>query len=312
MQGKTVDHPSQSGDEQAINNQALKDQNQSARSEKLRQSYLGAMGIQTWYPRCQLSNALPARPFDWIKEDAEVFAASEAGTATPASHVAPPQQKPQTDYSRTKPADILGQFMASATPAVQEAKPIEEVTPEPVKQLSGSVSKFRLIILPVSDECLIVAEMPHSGLNQFSRYHQRLLKDILRALKLSSNNTSPFREFVWPMSENRGLLSQLNQDDYAAADAVCAYLSNQYGLSRRKFVLLLGQSAARFVLDPEKSFEQLRGIQQGTHTNQWFAVTHGLNELMKQPILKREAWQDLSPLLPITLSKTLPTSMASD
>lgn len=305
MQGETVDQPSQSGDEQAVNNQALK--GQSARSEKLRQRYLGAMGIQTWYPRCQLSNALPARPFDWINEDAQAFAASETGTSDPASHVAPPRQKPQTDYSRTKPADILGQFMASATPAAPETKPIEEaMTPEPAKQLSGSVSKFRLVMLPVSDECLVVAEMPHSGLNQFSRYHQRLLNDILRALKLSPDNTSPFREFVWPMSVNRGLLSQLNQDDYAAADAVCAYLSNQYGLSRRKFVLLLGQSAARFVLDPEKSFEQLRGIQQGTHTDQWFAVTHGLNELMKQPTLKREAWQDLSPLLPITLSKILP------
>lgn len=311
MQGETVDQPSQSVDERAVNNQALN--NKSAHNEKLRQGYLGAMGIQTWFPRCQLNNALPPRPFDWIKEDAKTFAESEVATSVSTSHAAPNQKKareqPQVDYLPTKPADILGQFMTPSTEP-QETKPAEQPAPQPVKQLSGSISKFRLVIQPVNDECLVVAEMPHSGLNQFSRYHQRLLNDILHALKLPPENSHPLREFVWPMADNRGLLSQLNQDDYSAADAVCAYLSNQFGLSRRKVVLLLGQSAARFVLDPEKDFEQLRGIQQGTHTNQWFAVSHGLNELMKQSVLKREAWQDLSPLLSEKLSKTLPPATA--
>nr|MDT0251775.1 hypothetical protein [Endozoicomonas sp.] len=245
MQGETTDHPSQSADELAVDTPALR--NQSAHLEKLRQGYLEAMGIQTWFPRYQLTNALPPRPFDWIEEDARALTDAEPTTSISASHAALSQrnaQKPsQPGYSPTKPADILGQFMASST-AVEETKPAEQPAPQPEKQLSGSISKFRLVIQPISDECLVIAEMPHSGLNQFSRYHQRLLNDILRALKLNPDNFGPFREFVWPMADNRGLLSQLSQDDYAAADAIGAYLSNQYGLSRRKFVLLLGQSAA--------------------------------------------------------------------
>lgn len=300
MHGETVDHPSPSNSDQAVDTSAAKEQ--IARREQFRQRYLGAMSIQTWFPRYQLSNALPARPFDWITEDARTLAEAEPENAVSGSdshsvfnpHKA--REQSQTGYSPTKPADILGQFITPSKP-VEEIKQEAQPSPEPAKQLAGSASKFRLVIKPVSDDCLVVAEMPHSGLNQFSRYHQRLLDDILRALKLNPENSQTFREFVWPMTENRGLLSQLSQDDYAAADAVCAYLSNQYGLSHKKVILLFGQSAARFVMDPEKDFEQLRGIQQGTHTGQWFAVTHGLNELMKQSILKKEAWQDLAPLL---------------
>ncbi|WP_257263350.1 hypothetical protein [Endozoicomonas sp. ONNA2] len=304
MQGETVDHPSPPNSDLAVDTSAAT--MQIAHREKLRQRYLGAMGIQTWFPRYQLANAQPARPFDWIEADARALEAQSAnpvsGTKnTSESHQQKASEPPQPGYSPAKPADILGQFITPSKP-VEKVEP--QPSPEPVKQLTGSASKFRLVIKPVSDDCLVVAEMPHSGLNQFSRYHQRLLDDILRALKLNQADSQTVREFVWPMTENRGLLSQLSQDDYAAADAVCAYLSNQYGLSRRKVILLFGQSAARFVMDPEKDFEQLRGIQQGTHTSQWFAVTHGLNELMKQPILKREAWQDLVPLLAKTPNMT--------
>ncbi|WBA85980.1 hypothetical protein [Endozoicomonas sp. GU-1] len=300
MQGETVDPTSPSNSDQAVDSSAANIQ--IAHREKLRQNYLGAMGIQTWFPRYQLTNAQPARPFDWIAEDARALAEAESTQAVSGTEISSAfnqqvaREQPQTGYSPTKPADILGQFITPSKP-VEDIKQDVQPSPEPVKQLSGSVSKFRLVIKPVSDDCLVVAEMPHSGLNQFSRYHQRLLDDILRALKLNPEGSQTIREFVWPMNESRGLLSQLSQDDYAAADAVCAYLSNQYGFSRRKVILLFGQSAARFVMDPEKDFEQLRGIQQGTHTGQWFAVTHGLNELMKQSILKREAWQDLAPLL---------------
>ncbi len=300
MQGETVDQPSPSSCDQAVDTSAVK--MQTARREKIRQNYLGAMGIQTWFPRYQLTNAQPARPFDWIEEDARALTETESvhsvsgSESSSALNQHEARKHSQAGYSPTKPADILGQFITPSKPA-EETKQEAQPSPEPIKQLTGSASKFRLVIKPVSDDCLVVAEMPHSGLNQFSRYHQRLLDDILRALKLNSEGSQAFREFVWPMTESRGLLSRLSQDDYAAADAVCAYLSNQYGLSRRKVILLFGQSAARFVMDPEKDFEQLRGIQQGTHTGQWFAVTHGLNELMKQSILKREAWQDLAPLL---------------
>ncbi|MGB0361101.1 MAG: hypothetical protein ACPGEF_06820 [Endozoicomonas sp.] len=274
---------------------------QMAYREKLRQGYMDAMGIQTWYPRYELVNARSSRPFDWIEEDNKTLGIKPTSSVSiPVATLENQNKEPAPGYKPTRAADILGQFMSAAketVPASEQTKTSINTKPEPVQVTNTAISKFRLIIQPVTDECIVVAEMPHSGLNQFSRFHQRLLDDMLRALKITPEPTITFREFIWPMSENRGLLSRINQDDHSAADAVSAFLRNQYGLSRLKTILLLGQSAARFVLDPEKGFEQLRGIQQGIYPDQHFVVTYGLNELMKQSILKKEAWQDIAPLL---------------
>ena len=274
-------------------------------TEQVRQDYLEAMGIQTWYPRCQLSNAQPPRPFDWIEQDVSQW--QQEQTIAHASPQEPTKVGPvETGYTRLRASDILSQAAidevpkkdASATPASSN-----KTKPEKPGRRVGTpaTSKFRLVVQTISNECLVVAEMPHSGLNQFTRFHQHLLDDILYALHLNREHLKqghppPVREFIWPISDNRGLMSQLNQDDDAATDAVCAYLSNQFGLAHHKVILLLGQSAARFVIDPHKSFDALRGIQKGTHSQQVFAVSHGLNELMKLPHLKAEAWQDLAPL----------------
>ena len=268
-----------------------------AQTEQVRQDYLEAMGIQTWYPRYQLSNARPARPFDWIKEDAATW--QQEKTASPASQPEAGKVGPaETGYTRLRASDILSQAAIDEAP---DKTPEKKETPEekssaPRRVGSPATSKFRLVVQKISDDCLVVAEMPHSGLNQFTRFHQQLLEDLLFALNIQQTSPQQVKEFIWPISDNRGLMSQLNQDDDAAADAVCAYLSNQFGLSHHKVVLLLGQAAARFVVDPHKGFDNLRGIKEGIHSQPFFAVSHGLNELMKLPHLKAEAWQDLAPL----------------
>ena len=288
-----------------------------AQTEQVRQDYLEAMGVQTWFPRYQLTNARPARPFDWIKEDAATWHQEKAVTQASqpeATKVGPAE----TGYTRLRASDILSQaaiddFQKKEPEKEPEKKQTPEEKPvEPRRAGTPATSKFRLVVQIISDDCLVVAEMPHSGLNQFTRFHQQLLDDLLFALNIQPNNSQPVKEFVWPISENRGLMSQLNQDDDAAADAVCAYLSNQFGLPRHKIVLLLGQAAARFVIDPHKAFDDLRGIQDGTHSQQVFAVSHGLNELMKLSHLKAEAWQDLASLKTLMKKRSTTENNQSD
>ena len=280
-----------------------------AQTEQVRQDYLEAMGVQTWFPRYQLSNARPARAFDWIKEDAAAWQQKKALTQTSQPEVAKVGPA-ETGYTRLRASDILSQAAiddfskkeskkepGKESEKESDKKEIPEEKPAVTRRIgTPATSKFRLVVQKISDDCLVVAEMPHSGLNQFTRFHQQLLDDVLFALNIQPANPQPVKEFIWPISDNRGLMSQLNQDDDAAADAVCAYLSNQFGLSHHKIVLLLGQAAARFVIDPNKAFDDLRGMQEGTHSQQVFAVSHGLNELMKLSHLKAEAWQDLAPL----------------
>ena len=268
-----------------------------AQTEQVRQDYLEAMGIQTWFPRYQLSNAQPARAFDWIKEDVATWQQENADTRTsqPETVKVGPTE---SGYTRLRASDILSQAAIDETPDKESGKKPakEEQATVPPRLGIPATSKFRLVVQTVSNECLVVAEMPHSGLNQFTRFHQQLLNDLIFALGIQQTSPQPAREFVWPISDNRGLMGQLNQDDEAAADAVCAFLSNQFGLAQHRIVLLLGQAAARFVIAPDKVFDDLRGIQEGTHSQQVFAASHGLNELMKLPHLKAEAWQDLAPL----------------
>lgn len=271
-----------------------------AQKEQVRQDYLEAMGVQTWFPRYRLINARPARPFDWIKEDAAAW--QQEKKPPPARQPEAAKAGPvETGYTRLRASDILSQAAIDDLPGKEQKKePEKKPSPdEPVASRrpgTAATSKFRLVVQKISDECMVVAEMPHSGLNQFTRFHQQLLNDLLFALDILPANAQPVREFVWPISDNRGLMSRLNQDDDAAAEAVCAYLSNQFSLSHHKIVLLLGQAAARFVINPHKAFDDLRGIQAGTHRQQAYAVSHGLNELMKLSHLKAEAWQDLAPL----------------
>lgn len=262
-------------------------------NERTRQHYLDAMGIQTWFPRQILPNALPPRAFDCLEEE------PEENFKPDASSFSSQQESAQVSAGAMGAAtakDLLG--ISGRVETKQDSKPAPPVTQPVIPEAPPvAVSKFRLITLSANEHCLVVAEMPHSGLNQFSRFHQRLLSDILRAIQLPPESEAlPFSEFVWPLG-NIGLMEHLSQDDSAAADAVCAYLSNQFGLARRKVVLLLGQAAARFVIDPNRTFSDLRGLQKGLHSDQHFIVTHGLNELMKLPTLKSEAWRDIYPII---------------
>lgn len=276
--------------------------------EQVRQDYLEAMGVQPWFPRCQLPNAQAPRPFDWITEDIQQWQSEQGllATATPSAEEVGPVAN---GYSKIRVSDILSQAHildedSKNKRKVPSQQPQQDVEIKP-KRGASATSKFRLIVQKVNENCLVVAEMPHSGLNQFTRFHQNLLNDMLRALKLPLSVQPSIREFVWPISDNRGLMGHIDQDDTSAAEAVCGFLSNQFGLAQRKIVLLLGQAAARFVIEPSKNFDALRGIQQGIHPEQIFAASHGLNELMKVPQLKAEAWRDLAPVLNNTTAEKI-------
>ncbi|MDP0562749.1 MAG: hypothetical protein QS721_10690 [Candidatus Endonucleobacter sp. (ex Gigantidas childressi)] len=266
--------------------------------EKIRQAYLEAMEIQTWFPRKSLINAQPARLFEG-RSQTTCISAIDANTKPETVTTSPVTiSKQNTPVKRLSSHDILKN---SYTP-----EPVVSITPEPTQPASnispeGSAnSKFRLAIIPLEPDSLVVAEIPYIGLSQFTHYHHRLLQDLSKTLMLPLPSDPQFvREFTWPLTKiatPRGLFGQMIQNDHQAADAVKAYLTNQFGLPRRKIILLLGQAAARFVFDIELPFDKLRGIHPQENNKQIIAISHGLNELMKIPGLKPEAWHDLQAL----------------
>ncbi|WP_263322113.1 hypothetical protein [Endozoicomonas sp. Mp262] len=269
--------------------------------EQTRQAYLDAMGIQTWFPRRPVPNAKPPRTFDWLEHPLPKSGAAEpAGTsAIPEAPALPSQPVPDAVPKRQNltAAKILGQVQLDNRP--------DQPLPTSGKNTRLTVgkgrpaqlsSKFRLVIIPVNQDNLVVAEMPYTGMSQFTRFHHRLLKDLLKALGMTLPVHNTAQEFTWPLQTrlpHQGLLGQIHQDDGTAADAVKAFLNNQFGLNRQHTVLLLGQAAARFVIDPNRSFEELKGFHEQQPGQPKMIVSHSLNELMKIPGLKPETWQDL-------------------
>ena len=260
-------------------------------TEQTRQDYLDAMGIQSWFPRMILPNALPHREFDFTEGEGDTSESHELSAREAMQVLGLPESHSEPEVN--VPAEPVRPTLVTQETAPEKT---EQPRADRRKAPAPATSKFRLVALAPNDDCLVVAEMPHSGINQFTRFHMRLLTDILRAIQHTATPDMAMNEFVWPLG-NAGLIGQMDQCDSSAADAVCAFLSNQFGLARRNRVLLFGPAAARFVIDPARSFEELRGIQPGLHAGQYFAASHGLNELMKLPALKAEAWKDIAPLL---------------
>ncbi|MDD7805349.1 MAG: hypothetical protein PUP46_07290 [Endozoicomonas sp. (ex Botrylloides leachii)] len=259
--------------------------------ENNRQAYLDAMGIQVWFPRKVLPNAQPARPFDWFIEEQE-HAPDSSLYSIPKS-IDSDSPSPVAPIQPVRATDVLN-HISSAQPVIAKSVPPSSI----VAKAAATITSFRLVVIPLDQQHLVVADMPYTGLSQFTRYHHRLLQDLARAFQLPQPVFETAREFVWPLtSRAEGLLHQISQNDQAATDAVNAFLVNQYDLPQKKLVLLLGQAAAHFVFDPMRTFEELRGVHPEADTEQTVAITHGLNELMKIPSLKVDTWADLQALI---------------
>ncbi|WP_461538375.1 uracil-DNA glycosylase family protein [Spongorhabdus nitratireducens] len=272
-------------------------------NEALRQQYLGAMGIQPFYSRYRLPNAQPSNIQPTLPAaNSAVVEAGEVVAASPHQVFAPPaprhhsQPQPSSGANRARIDQLLGRNQTEQKPATpkQQPKAAEiETQPQPVPEAPQQEvvsTPFRVIVIAPNDHCLVVADMPHSGEKMVTHAHTTLLSNILKAVNEPVDQLE-YREYSWPFSVRPFIV----QDDTNAREALTEFLDNQYGLNRRKTLLLLGPYAARFVLKPDELFENLRGVR--TFAAGHCAVSFSLDQMMKVPACKPDAWQDLRPLL---------------
>ena len=79
------------------------------------------------------------------------------------------------------------------------------------------------------------------------------------------------------------------------AEACRIHLRMQTWLVRPKVILLLGSTAAKYVLDPEIRITKERGkwtVRKGV----WIMPTYHPSALLRDPAKKREAWEDMKSL----------------
>ena len=273
-------------------------------NEALRQQYLGTMGIQPFYCRYRLPNAKPSNIQPTLPAAGTTeIEAGEIAPASPHQVYAPPapehrtaQSQPSAGANRSRIDQLLGRAPTEQKPAKpdqQSKAPITNTRPQPIQEPAQQeviATPFRVIVIAPNDHCLVVADMPHSGEKMVTHAHTTLLGNILKAVNEPVNQLE-YREYSWPFSVRPFIV----QNDANAREALTEFLDNQYGLNRRKTLLLLGPYAARFVLQPDELFESLRGVRAFAAGH--CAVSFSLDQMMKVPACKPDAWQDLRPLL---------------
>ncbi|MCX4028055.1 hypothetical protein H0A36_25075 [Endozoicomonas sp. SM1973] len=276
--------------------------------EQQRQAYLQAMGIPSWFPRYQLPSALPTPDYYWpVTNNGSLVEASainqQAATTQSEESANPSRYLPESLTERPKLAklqirDSLVNSDKSATISKEGITGQPELEAEQVKEIQAVLTEpcyFQLVCMTPNEQVMLVTELPYSGVNELSALHYSLVNNLLTALNIKSI-VNEAKSFKWPFTFQQFV----DQSEPVASAAVKAYLEGQLGFSSKKLVILMGATAVKYGLSLDKDFESVRGLKQ--QGEQWLAVTHSLNEILRLPQYKKEAWKDLAAITKIDWS----------
>lgn len=247
---------------------------QACMNELRRTYYLGALGIDSYVSRRQLPGAAVTRrlAIASIPRTAEpVPVESEAPAADLQARPAIPRLEPKP-RARTEHA---------ASPPPQGAQP------------AATVPRFSLVTLVAGDwlwledlagmpltteQVQLVQAMAHALLNQ------RALRDPGRSpMQSPAAGPGPVRpevmQFDWPIHSNR----QLDQGEEAAQAGVLGFITRRLEQHRCRGLVLLGQPCAARVPTLDLGVTAV--------------CTASSADILANPVLKRQVWRDLQPLL---------------
>ncbi len=296
--------------------------------EQLRQQYLAAMGITPWLPRQVLPGAAPSPQWQWLdarEGDPAVAAAavsgdesgvvssrpSAVGVEAARAAMAPLRQSLTAQSGNTSSVQESLHKQPQGSPAEMVTDSAEKGSAEPlpssrvdkaetaaplVEQLASSKSvnkdeipRFKLALVAYA-HCLVITELPLRHAQPWSDQHQQLLSAIVAAIGLAERGqrSSHYREFHWPLDPTAGF----DQSESVARHALEVELESMRQPGQQA-LLLMGQSAARYLLPPAQLPEA--GVLTELNS-QPVVCCHGLNEVLRLPGLKAELWRQLQPL----------------
>ncbi|MBV1788789.1 hypothetical protein KQ940_12055 [Marinobacterium sp. D7] len=280
--------------------------------EQLRHQYLEAIGISSWLPRARLPGAAPSEPWverfryplpgegdgfdDFAEVDAEQVAteapaAKESGTELAAVSEAVGNARSQ---ARASIAPLIDSVQTSKAPAAA-AVSREEVTDQPSAPVRrgppAQAPRVKLAFVLVG-ELLVVDSLPPASRQGFSAQHQKLLAGVARALDVT-DAASDAALLSWPVLAG----ATLDQGPQELAKAVRRKLELTLALRSVKRALLLGESAAQWVLEREEVLDALRGIRFTLRPELHCIASVSLSQALQLPEMKAELWRDLQPLL---------------
>lgn len=294
-----------------------------------RQQLSGARATPDWvfeftYPDCavteargsergsvQSASSVPlATPAEVKKAAAQArsdLAASLGGLDTAANKVKPkPGIKPAAAPSETVAGSVVGSMdRAAPVSADSRLKPAEMVEQRPDTSIEVNMPEVRMpkadgkhqepfkLAFMAYQDCLVVDSLPPRSRQGVSPQHQILLDKILRSIGLLGGAGTDQFMLPWPMFASRSL----DQGAEQARLTVQHKLAKSLQHNKVSQVILLGEAAARMVLERDEPLDQLRGMLFSLRSDVKTLASASLTEMIAVPGCKRDVWRDLQPLL---------------
>ena len=222
-------------------------------------------------------------------------ASATAVSRLDASRQATPRPEPSgTDTGRTATTMAPTFVPAVGTvPATVMPVPAGAVTALSLRRPDPQdVPEFKLAFLSMADG-LIIDSLPPQSRGGLTAAHLRLAMALWRALGLSASQAPSAQLLPWPAFTSRSL----DQGWEQAEAAVQRKFDRLLEQSPARFVLLLGESAGRLVLQSREGGEGMRGVLFRPRSQVPALASASLSEMLQVPGCKREVWRDLQPLI---------------
>lgn len=238
--------------------------------EKVRHSYLEAMGIQLWYPRVELRSAKPS-PLRRLP--------------SPAGEVEDRVPMQQADVKAVKAKADIASVLSG-----RKAVVVSNGDKKPSREVHEGVTPFKLCLFHSKAACCVIFEVPLQD-KELDPRHLRLVEDINRALGSDKHKkTVVFQQ--WPMIKNRNV----PQSDADARVVIQRRLNQLIGDSATK-VVIMGDVAARYLPVEAGSLKYSEVLSAAERSKSVATVTLGIDELLQDPIQKRGVWIKIESLM---------------
>lgn len=293
--------------------------------EKQRLTYLEHLGIENYVPKRVLVGAAPSQLLsdealldpiafstrdhvhlsgekEYVEQAVAIHTDDRDAVVDSANDTDSNQSDQHTDVSAT----VLADFLESKPEQSRPKKPQHVTTPDAIPAAGNTSTadhqaiRFTLNVWRISHSFLVVdSRQPAMALPT-----DKLLQNILRAIGYSMAQLPPSELLRWPLFKSAD--TSIAQEEIEARAMVQAYISAQFNKvsddsASAKILLLLGENAVRFALDPNGDIDSFFNQHQGSSIDQpqWQAsalIAPSLIDMLQAPLKKRITWQALQTL----------------
>ncbi len=272
-------------------------------NELKRQAYLGAMGIQTYFPKMRLAGAKPSPAYVIQLEAKADLPMVEVASVADGSHGV--EQLKSLASSGTKPGASplhpidVSLYHNQNSEQIQLKPPPDRSTQEDLEapqqtkidsELDNEL-RFSILYFSINEKLAVIDEVPHQISDHLNKESSALLRAILKALGQDVSNADLKAEpFSWPLGTG---YSKKNSPAIEAGKALAGFLQMRQEIDGFDNLLILAGQLESLMLNqentkPKHDYKSDKGY--------FITVTSSLHSILAVPTVKREVWQKLQML----------------